>query len=117
MSGASGAIAKSAMPCLKWSPPARDLVEQATRHARSLGFEPHPDCKKAPRVFGGIQPPQHPEPFVFGHKGKPLYIRGPQESMAVARRIVGILAVRLGEGNFDYLVEIQDSGGEDESGV
>jgi hypothetical protein len=35
---------------------ARKLVEGAVQYAQALGLAPHPDYKKACRVFGGIRP-------------------------------------------------------------
>ncbi len=37
---------------------ARKLIEQATQYAQGLGFAPHPDYKKAARVFGGLDAEQ-----------------------------------------------------------
>src|SRR4051794_29975436 len=34
---------------------ARKLVEAGVRYAAGLGFQPHPDYKKACRVFGGLE--------------------------------------------------------------
>lgn len=88
---------------------ARKLVEQATEYARGLGFAPHPDYKKAARVFGGLRAEQCSQPFTFGSKGKPFYCRGPRETEQQARRIVWQLEKRCGPGNYDYLVALGDS--------
>ena len=37
---------------------ARKLLEQAAEYARRLGFAPHPDYKKAARLFGGLHAEQ-----------------------------------------------------------
>ena len=66
---------------------ARKLVEQAVQYAQSLGA-PHPDYKKAARVFGGVQAAQCARQFTFGYKGKPFYRRRPRESEARALSIV-----------------------------
>lgn len=81
---------------------ARQLVEQAVQYAHSLGFAPHPDYKKATRVFGGIRTQECRQSFLFGYQGKPLYRRGPRETEAQAWRIVGQLQQRCGPGNFDF---------------
>lgn len=65
--------------------------------------------KKAARVFGGIDPGQCSQPFVFGREGKPFYCRGPRETEEQARRIVQHLEKRCGPGNYDYLVALGDS--------
>lgn len=97
----------SADPCC-----GRKLIEQAIAYASALGFGPHPDFKKAARVFGGLRVDECPQRFVFGRDGKPFYIRGPRETEEQAKRIVQHLAMRLGEGNFHYLVRLGDGGAE-----
>ena len=67
---------------------ARKLVEQAVQYAQRLGLTPHPDYKKAARVFGGVQATQCAQHFTFGYKGRPFYRRGPRETEAQALRIV-----------------------------
>ncbi len=89
---------------------ARKLVEQATEYAQRLGFAPHPDYKKAARVFGGLRAEQCAQQFTFGYQGKPFYRRGPRETEEQARRIVWHLEKRCGPGNYDYLVALGDAG-------
>lgn len=91
-----------------WS--ARKLVEQATGYAQGLGFAPHPDYKKAARVFGGLRAEQCTQQFTFGYQGKPFYRRGPRETEEQARRIVWHLEKRCGPGNYEYLVALGDAG-------
>jgi len=81
---------------------ARKLVEQAVQYAQSLGLAPHPDYKKAARVFGGVQAAQCAPQFAFGYRGKPFYRRGPRETEARALAIVRHLERRCGPGNYDY---------------
>jgi hypothetical protein len=88
---------------------ARELIEQAARYAQGLGFEPHPDYKKAARVFGGLHRGQRAESFTFGREGKPFYHRGPRETEDQARRILWQLEKRCGKGNYHYLVALGDS--------
>ena len=83
---------------------ARKLVEQAVQYARTLGFAPHPDYKKAARVFGGLRAEQCAQQFTFGREGKPFYRRGPRETEEQARHIVEHLDRRCGPGNYDYEV-------------
>ena len=83
---------------------ARKLVEQAVQYAGALGFAPHPDYKKAARVFGGLRAEQCTQQFTFGREGKPFYRRGPRETEEHARRIVEHLDRRCGPGNYDYLI-------------
>lgn len=88
---------------------ARKLVEQAVGYAQNLGFLPHPDYRKAARVFGPLRAEQCPASFTFGHEGKPFYRRGPRETEQDARRIVQHLQTRCGEGNFHYLVRLGEA--------
>ena len=88
---------------------ARKLVEQAVQYAQSLGLAPHPDHKKAARVFGGMGTAKCDKQFTFGYKGKPLYRRGPRETEEQALRIVRHLEKRLGPDNFDYLIMLGDA--------
>ena len=88
---------------------ARKLVEQAVQYAQSMGLAPHPEYKKAARVFGGVQAAQCAQQFTFGHEGKPFYRRGPRESEAQALGIVQQLEKRLGPGNYDYEVLLGDA--------
>ena len=87
----------------------RKLIEQATQYAQALGFAPHPDYKKAARVFGGLHVEQCSQAFTFGREGKPFYCRGPRETEEQARRIVWQLERRCGAGNYHYLVGLGDS--------
>ncbi len=88
---------------------ARKLVEQANEYARKLGFAPHPDYKKAARVFGGLNAEECAQHFTFGREGKPFYCRGPRETEEQARHIVRHLEQRCGTGNYNYLVALGDS--------
>jgi hypothetical protein len=67
---------------------ARKLVEDSIAYARNLGLEPHPDYKHAARVLGGIDARECETVFTFGHEGKPLYIQGPNDSPAIAERVL-----------------------------
>jgi hypothetical protein len=85
---------------------ARKLVEQANQYARELGFLPHPDYKKAARVFGGLHAEQCSQNFTFGRNGKPFYVRGPRETEEQARCTLQQLERRCGPGNYDFLVAL-----------
>jgi hypothetical protein len=88
---------------------ARKLVEESVQYAQGLGFAPHPDYKKAARVFGGITAAQCDRQFTFEFEGKPFYHRGPRETEEQARRIILHLERRCGQGNFHYLVPVGDA--------
>jgi hypothetical protein len=85
---------------------ARKLIEEATQYAEGLGFPPHPDYKKAARVFGGLRTEECAQHFTFGRDGKPFYCRGPRETEEQSRRILWQLEKRCGPGKYDYLVAL-----------
>lgn len=63
------------------------LVEGAVDYARGLGFAPPSDYRHARLLLDGIDPSLCPDTFEFGNDGQPLYMRGPNESLAEARSI------------------------------
>lgn len=83
---------------------ARKLVEDAVAYTRGLGLEPHADYRKACRVFGGIRAAECGETFTFGDKGKPLYVQGPHDSPAFAKRVIRVLHAKLGQDGFHFVV-------------
>jgi hypothetical protein len=101
---------RSSFPMIATEPwCARKLVEQAVQYAQGLGLEPHPDYKKAARVFGGLRAEQCNRQFTFGYQGKPFYRRGPRETEERARCIVEHLEQRCGPGNYEYLVRLGEA--------
>jgi tetratricopeptide (TPR) repeat protein len=88
----------------------RKFVEDAMEYARSLGFKPHPDYKKAARVFGGIQSSDCDQSFAFGlgKEGKPIYYQSPADSAEKANRIVNHLRQRCGQDGFDFVLAVDD---------
>lgn len=91
----------------------RKLVEEAARYAASLGFSPHPDYKKGARVFGGVDAADCDEEFVFGNKGKPLYVQGPYDGGAKAERILATLRAKLGDDGFHFIIPMGGDGYDD----
>jgi hypothetical protein len=89
----------------------RKLVQDAVAYAQHLGFAPHPDYKKACRVFGGISAAECTEVFTFGKDGRPCFIQGPNDSELFCRKAMTLLTIRCGEGNFDYIL-VGDVGSE-----
>ena len=87
---------------------ARKLVEGAILYAKELGFSPHSDYKYAKGVFGDIDINSCPVKYKYGKDDKPFYIRGPNESTGQAKQIINQLNKRCGEGNYDYLVMLDD---------
>lgn len=86
-------------PSCAWS-----LLKGAVDYAEQLGFDSHPDYKKAVKLFGNIDASDCRVRYDFGQNGKPMYIRGPHESPARAKKIVDQLFEKCGEGGFDYLI-------------
>ena len=82
------------------------IVNGAVEFARSFGFSPHPDFRHSGRLLEGIDSTTCPHEYVFGHDGKPLYIRGPNESLELARAI----GRRVAEANGNYFIPISGPG-------
>ena len=86
----------------------RKIIEGAVDYAAALGFSYHRDYKNARDIFGDIDASACPVKYEFGQEGKPMYIRGPNETVSQAKKIVAQLDRRCGEGNFHYLVALDD---------
>jgi hypothetical protein len=95
---------------------AQSVVYRAIDHARSLGFEPHPDF---PEAIFGPRPPELVETPLEWH-GRPIYISGPHDDVP---RIISRLAAAVGPAGFDCIAaapglgdiddeEILEAGGE-----
>jgi hypothetical protein len=93
---------------------ARKLVEGAVQYAQGLGLAPHPDYKKACRVFGGIRSEECDRAFTFGQNGKPLFVQSPNDSPAFVHHVMTTLANRLGTDGFHYILEAGSVNGEPE---
>jgi len=79
---------------------ARHLVWGAVEYARGLGFEPHPDLRKA---AGHLGPLTDPCGIGFGRDGKPFYIQGPYDD---AERVMRTLERAVGRDNYHFLVGV-----------
>lgn len=87
---------------------AKKLLHGAVEYAKSLGFNAHPDYKKAAPLFGNIDADACPVHYDYGKDGKPLYIRGPHETLSEAEKIVNKLYAQCGEDGFVYLIKLDD---------
>lgn len=87
---------------------ARKLIEGAVAYAEALGFGPHSDYQNAKALFGDIDTRESPDVYVYGKDGKPFYIRGPNESPAMAKSIVSQLHERCGEDGYQYMVGLDE---------
>ncbi|SJM93173.1 hypothetical protein [Crenothrix polyspora] len=83
---------------------ARKLLEGAVEYAKNLGFSSHPDYKKMAALFGAIDASACPVAYEYGKDNKPYYIRGPNESVAEAKKIVDKLYEKCGEGGYNFLI-------------
>jgi len=86
----------------------RKFVEEAIAYARRLGFAPHRSYKKAARVFGGLKAAPDLGGFSFGKEGKPFYVQSRYHSADDARRIIDKLHRICGEGNYDFLLAMDE---------
>ncbi len=85
---------------------ARGLVEAAVGYAKSLGFEPHSDYRKASMIWGDIQAQSIEGHYEFGRNGKPHYCNGPFEDIARQEAILCTLERSVGKGNFHFTMAI-----------
>lgn len=92
---------------------AKKLIEGAVAYAEALGFAPHRDFRKAKRVLSGIDAALCPVEFAFGREGRPCFVQGPHDSEERVERVLAMLDVRVGLGNYDY--QLVDEG-DDEDG-
>jgi len=87
---------------------AKKIITGAISYAKNLGFPPHSDYRKASGIFAGIESKACPEKYEYGKNGKPFYVRGPNESVSQANKIVEKLIKKCGKENFDYLIMLDE---------
>jgi hypothetical protein len=80
------------------------LIHKAVEYASKIGFKPHSDFMKAKKLLTGI-PIDETYEFVFGRDGEPIYIQGPHETQADARKIMEILESNSDAENYNFIVE------------
>jgi len=85
---------------------ARKLLQGAVAYGEELGFEPAEDYWRAEKLFGDAHASQCGTPFAYGREGRPCYVQGPNDDIKVVRYVLERLNENVGEGNFDYLVEV-----------
>ncbi len=95
---------------------ARKLVQDAVAYAEKLGLAPHPDFRKAARVWGGISAEECAETFTFGKDGKPFFVQGPNDHVERIEFVMQQLTMHCGEGNFHFLLSAGQSITEPEPG-
>jgi hypothetical protein len=84
---------------------AAKVIEEGTIYARSLGFNPHSDTAMALKILGDAQPENCAETIPLGKDGKPLFVNGPHDDV---ERIIRILNRKVGQGNYEMLIFLQD---------
>jgi hypothetical protein len=84
---------------------AQDLVLGAVAFARSLGFEPYRDFRRARRALGSWE---GPSAITFGMNGKPLYVNGPYED---PERVLATLERTVGRDGYHYNVSLGQADG------
>ncbi|MBI1904350.1 MAG: hypothetical protein HYS13_24915 [Planctomycetia bacterium] len=99
----SGPVLKLKAQC------ARKLVEGSVAYADDLGFAPHADHQVARLILGDIDASACAQEFTYGKDGKPLFIAGPYDDPDRCRYIVNVLADRMGEGGYHYVVPAKPS--------
>jgi hypothetical protein len=81
---------------------AQAIVWGAVEYAETLGFKPHVDFEKTKHHLGEWNGELKLE---FGRNGKPCYCAGPYDN---ASSIIHTLNNSVGEGNYDYILGMQD---------
>ncbi len=80
---------------------AQAIIFGAVDYAAKLGFNPHPDFESVKAHLG--QPLDDLPALEFGREGKPFYMNGPYDRPS---EILATLQETVGEGNFDYVLEV-----------
>lgn len=79
------------------------VIQEAISYAERLGFKPARDFQvAAPFLEGGLAE-RSAARVPLGKNGRPFYVAGPHDN---ARKIVQQLAQRVGVGNFDFIVPL-----------
>lgn len=85
---------------------AAKVIDEAQKYAASIGFKPHRDSKDALKLLGDANPQNCSELVpVGGEDGKPFYFAGPYDD---ADRILRVLDRTVGQGNYDYVVFLDE---------
>jgi hypothetical protein len=91
---------------------ARKLLREAVAYGRSLGLEPPRDYRAAELLFGDVSTDTCEVHFEFGCDGKPFYVPGPNETPAQVRQRLEQLRRSVGEGGFDFAVDMDQAEGD-----
>jgi hypothetical protein len=88
---------------------AHAIVRAGIEYGESLGFPPSTDCRKLLPIWNGIPIGQLPEGVEMGRDGRPFYIVGPYDDVAMQSRVVSSLNESVGKGNYDVLTAMQQA--------
>lgn len=98
---------RAAQPMVAIEPTrARKLLRDLVAWSRSIGLAPHADYAAAEPLFGDVPADASDESFSFGKDGKPFLIPGPSDTPARIRKTIEALRRTVGDGGFDYMLEI-----------
>jgi hypothetical protein len=86
---------------------ARKLLRDLVAWSRSIGLAPHSDCAAAEPLFGDVSADSSDDSFPFGKDGKPFLISGPSDTPARIRKRIEALRRAVGDGGFDYMLEVE----------
>jgi len=81
---------------------AKKLLEGAVQYAKELGFNAHKDYPALKTIFGEENLGRCWSRYRYGKDKMPCYVKGPNESVADADRIVATLQKSCGAGNFHF---------------
>jgi len=82
---------------------AQDLVLGAVEFSQGLGFQPHPDFRRARPALGNWA---GPSAITFGMDGKPHYINGPYDD---PQSVLTMLERAVGREGFHYTVSLDEA--------
>lgn len=93
---------------------ARKLLRDLVAWSRALGLAPHIDYAAAEPMFGDVSGDASDESFSFGRDGKPFLLPGPTDTPARTRKRIEALRRSVGDGGFDYVLDVEDDFFDDE---
>lgn len=87
-----------------------NIIHAGWEYAEDIGFELHKDFLSITRYM--LEEDKDEIPLIDihcgGENGKPLFIQGPFEDNAMASLIISRLEKRLGAGNYDYVLGVNN---------
>lgn len=90
-----------------------NIIYGAIEFAEDCGFQPHKDFSISKYILDDVESVEFEE-VVFGVNGKPFYAAGPFDNTA---KIIATLEKKVGEGNFEVLIDSHELDGPIEDGA